>query len=930
MADSGDDRNIFDDLFERISGGAELVGGGIYKSFETLIAVPWDYGKMKVALLYVENYIKGLDIDEKVKDRVVARLKRPSMKERVIPFLFAVKDLYSLRETPLKLTHSGEIVDFEAWVRRNYPHPRDIPGFFHTLRPRPTGFEANEENGFELDPKLVGMLVELYDALYLKGDPVELGREFNRFDPERVELVKPLIKKALLALKKQVEGPHGGEALTTINSIINDPVELDKATYTVIDFVHTFVDSHYQRFARSQSKKVVLRKWMEQSLDEFIRDPDSDELWSYIDKALYHRRYAVHVVVDGLQGNLVESLVKMDTEFTPFLSEIYKELERGVAKQTAEFKDDEDHTYEFLQGTVGENELYKDKNFLPWFKWLYRNRPKGISPVGVSTTPTISVRNLPVAMMGEKPEKIGLPNFHYVERKNPKYPDGRAYYFFGTDGLYLGEIASKNGAKTLFERLWGSNTMNCFGMWDKAANYSLSGFLNLPLGEKMRDWGEKLCLAELDRRAQNEIKLQALRKELKKYKRNVESLIIRKVAKETIAQIAQLEDEGMPQYLLYYNPWPDHFAHFVGPFSDEIVAPTGELNRLDYYLQAIDKIYLAAGIYNKTLFGMAGDHGLSPVFHTQNPEEVAFKKFAKDNGIELIIRKISSDEGGGFKLNHPIKADSMKGIDIVVASTAGGNFMADFFDHKRWSEQLVYTDLQAYKILNPSDKIKAIDIPKLILDYLGDSLDYAIFRESLPTKTSADIVLTGVRKGEAIYEVVKKRKLRDEWRMFYKESADLLQVRKQSKYRKLSAYHKRKYTTLRNYCLDQAEEKDPSTWCTERLWRELTSYTNRPDSVAQIAHIYDTDLAGTVNLFPKDGHGYNTTVPGRHAGESFHEKDAFVGFWGNQISPAIKVKSFVNGSVPVTLYEYINGKVDEKKDGFGYQSVGKDLWKARR
>ena len=68
----------------------------------------------------------------------------------------------------------------------------------------------------------------------------------------------------------------------------------------------------------------------------------------------------------------------------------------------------------------------------------------------------------------------------------------------------------------------------------------------------------------------------------------------------------------------------------------------------------------------------------------------------------------------------------------------------------------------------------------------------------------------------------------------------------------------------------------PERWCNEAEWRRLSSFTPRPDAVTQLAHLYDSDRAGSVNLFPRAGVGYNSTVPGRHAGESFHEKNAFV------------------------------------------------------
>ncbi len=47
----------------------------------------------------------------------------------------------------------------------------------------------------------------------------------------------------------------------------------------------------------------------------------------------------------------------------------------------------------------------------------------------------------------------------------------------------------------------------------------------------------------------------------------------------------------MSDYALIYIPWPDHFSHFKGPFSDEIMSPTGELNRMDYWLGRITDVY---------------------------------------------------------------------------------------------------------------------------------------------------------------------------------------------------------------------------------------------------------------------------------------------------------------------------------------------------
>lgn len=82
-------------------------------------------------------------------------------------------------------------------------------------------------------------------------------------------------------------------------------------------------------------------------------------------------------------------------------------------------------------------------------------------------------------------------------------------------------------------------------------------------------------------------------------------------------------------------------------------------------------------------------------------------------------------------------------------------------------------------------------------------------------------------------------------------------------------------------CLYRAEEANIATWCDEQEWRQLTRFTPRPDSVNQLAALYEEDRAGTMNLFPKQGVGYNTKVPGRHAGESYLEK---MRFWDSGVN----------------------------------------------
>lgn len=80
----------------------------------------------------------------------------------------------------------------------------------------------------------------------------------------------------------------------------------------------------------------------------------------------------------------------------------------------------------FLSTLAEQN--YQDPYYLPFFKQLYQHYRQTIVQVGISSTPTISVRNLPIIKTGAKVSGLGgtgIPNFHFVDRQAD-----RAYYFW--------------------------------------------------------------------------------------------------------------------------------------------------------------------------------------------------------------------------------------------------------------------------------------------------------------------------------------------------------------------------------------------------------------------------------------------------------------------------------------------------------------------
>lgn len=874
---------------------------------------PLRYLATKVAQFGVKVYIKTLPLDPKVEERVLENLKSKKFAKDLVPFLIATMDLYSVG-------NKYEKQNFKRYISKKFRNEH-VPGSEHTLfeftpdkklariekrkarkEKKKLSKEERKKDKSEM-AQMIAAVVTIFDSLILMDPDFTLSEPPSR-SLEVVDRVTPNVSKILEIVLKGMD-PHS-ETYEAVHAIASNSLRVKAATASLIDAVHMYAYKHYQMFVGRYEHKEKMKAWLAKSSDE--------EIVKYF-KDFKKRKYAVHVMVDGLQGTLMEALAKGDTK-SPFLQKIYSDY-----KNYEDFKpkdvevdelDDVGMRFFYNAMTTG-GHFMKHKDYLPFFKNLYKNYDNSIAKQGVSTTPTISVRNIPIIQTGATVAGkggTGLPNFHYVNRE-----EDRAYYFFGNDSILLEQITKQAGMKTIADRLPHLNTLNCASTYESGFDWSIDPLLNLVLGESTRDFGEMLCIEELSKRIKNEKKIQKLHRRYIKIVEKGKKAKARR--KKILRKVAELTNETMPEYLAYYNPWPDHFAHFKGPFGDEIISPTGELNRLDYWLMKITELYKEAGIYNKTFFAMAGDHGLAPVKYALNPEKAVFGSL-QEEGYEMLINKISSDEGEGPKLSDHVNPPSQKINDIVVASTAGGNHMMDLFkeDRNQYKQQPVYSDLTQYKLLSG----QVLNIPEEILARLGDSLDYMVLREEPSTLDYSKTRVMRRRGGQDQVAII----TRDGNKIHYKSEADLLEVYSENYFSatKINKSDSSQKNALIKRCIDEAKEDDPSTWCNEDQWRDLTAFTPRPDSIVQLSRLYDTPLAGTINVFPARMVGFNTKVPGRHAGELFEEKDSFVGYWGKVNKAPGKLISEVNGSAAVSVYEYLSGKVVEPgKDGFGYRSL---------
>ncbi len=910
----------------------ELVASDIYDAAQWVKKIPYDLAVPLIARSKIRSYLDELDLPPDVHGRVRKRIDSAGFVDELIPFALALRDVYLESEE-----YRPE--SFDSWLRKNFSPSDGIAGFENSMFSW-NGDDEDESGGpvAAFDDDLVARLVAMYDALYLQevgaaADlPDQLACARRVTDVQRAPAarrVQPIVRDLLEDVLSRMQSE--GEMSDALRAILADENRLEAVSISLVHFLDDLVCRHYRVFATGVIREQQLGAWMMGELE----NPGGGALWAYLTDA-QSRRYAVLTVVDGLQGHLVESLSSGEAE-DRFLGRVADEYEGAAtyAPETQASKAAPTQRTEFLTHIAAKG--YSHSSYLRYFRRIY-DSSRGVARFGIATTPTISVRNLPVAKTGAPvagPGGTSIPNFHFVDRdvRRDGVLTGRAYYFYGNDALQLDELVRAGGMRTLFDRMPTLGSFSCGAQYDDGAHYRVDAFLSLALGEKIRDFGELRCVAELRRRAENEVALRRARSELlAKRAVLVEELrwyqVLermgqndeRQLAEKLIDRIAALEQESMPQLFLYYNPWPDHFAHFAGPFADAILAPSGELNRLDYWLGLIGATYRSAGVEDQTLFTMVGDHGLAPVFHLLNPEEEVLDAI-RARGIDLRVIKISSDEGEGPKLTNPLEPPSMRNYDAIVASTAGGNYMLDLFADpgQGWVQQPLLEQLERLEVLDGSGPL---DIVSELYRGLSESLDYMVARVEPCSPQGGVIAVIGPHRGSRVTATIERRGDRIRYQS---PGGDLLGVSELSPYDEFEPAEVARHAVLAKRCLAAAEQEDPDSWCSEGEWRLLTSYTARPDSVGQLAHLYDVDRAGTINLFPRFGVGYNSVVPGRHAGESFHEKDAFVGVWGAPVRRAARPQVEVIGVAAATVYAHLSGEpVRAGTDGWGYSSLPLD------
>jgi hypothetical protein len=900
----------------------------------------------------LELFVRSCDLPADCEERLLAMVRGDRFRDVTVPFVYSLYELYG---GPSR--QKSELADLSyAELDADQESPAGGLGLSGLAR------------GAGQVRRHVRAALLLFDALFLQVKPEAHGQSLpfrERYSEESYERIKALVREvAAEHLPANVDAASEDQARQPagpLGKVLEDDERLTAFVEVLSDYIRQQSDGWLESFVQRQRRRDARRAWLERCLNE-------NRLYEIADAARLRadRKLAVQIVVDGLQGKLLEGLADLSAGRRESAAARY--VVQLVQQHQSETMQPQRYGSQ-LPPPLGRDlvELAEHAADRPDYlvnanRFLFGPRSAAVK-VHVATveSPTISVRNLQVVETGHTvagPFGTGVPNFSYVDRAS-----GRGWYFWGGDVAHLGRIVGNRedeipgsqrregpGARTLFERLAGYNAVSHMASVDTGALEKVPAELGLVLGDVQRNYTEKLLLVRLRRRAEVERELDRRRHWLAAHRHLSDSflgsLIFQALDLRTFHDyarwVADHEDEGLPDFLLWYDPWPDHFAHPFGPFSDEIVGRHGEFDRFDFYLGKVIDVYQSvprgpgnSTCFDRTLFGLVSDHGM-----VYTPRLVATDKLLLDGlreaGLQIRAHKLSVDEGELPVVRSRRQTVSMRPFDVIIGSTAGGSYVLDLFsweglqgDEAAWRRHPDYHQLRRHRLLSG----QTIDWIAELSNRLRDVVDMAVVREygpSLaqrwPAGVESVVRLIAPDRGDARiwrvraedgairyrYEVLGPRDPLDlvgsvrDW-LLPPGGPTVAQVQE----------------ILREFLAAPEGRSDDE-------WRHVLSCTLRLDAIRQLSQLYDSDRAGTVNVFPVQHVGVNSAVPGRHAGATFEEHNGIQIYFGAGLQSGA-LQTARNGSLPVTLYHWLAGEAAYRHpdpqsglapaDQFGYPSL---------
>ena len=690
----------FPGLTDGPKSSAEILEG-LFETPINVLAQPWDYILKRINQAAVESFIRACDLPFDTEGRLRAMVRGERFEEVTIPFVFFLYELYGAPE-------QAEAVAISDLA---YAEPIE-PERASDGRP---GLSELVQRSLVLR-KHASWGLQLFDAIFLQAKPGTVEQDLpprDRYDEAAYERVQHIVREVADdflppvddALNRETEE---NEYRKILGELLDDEERLAEFVEFFTDLIRQQSDSWLQSFVQRQHRKQARLDWVQ----DRINRNQYYEIADYA-RARSERKMVVHVAVDGLQGKLLEGLVQLSSgdrrgSGARYVTELVRLHQSEPMKPSRSSPD--------MKPPLGTDviELVESApnrpDYLQNFKKYFFTPQAPAVTVNVATvdTPSISVRNLPIIKTGHPvagPFGTGIPNFSCLDRRS-----GRGWYFWGSDVLHMRRIVANHedeivkgekrpegpGARTLFERLWRYNTVSSMATVDNGALEKVAAEVGMAIGEVKRNYVEKVLLVGFRRRARMEQELNKRRRWLQAHRTLSHSflglLLFDSIELGTFHDyarfLAEHEDQGLPDYLLWYNPWPDHFAHYEGPYSDAIIGFEGEYDRLDFYLGKLIKVYESvdtvdglSSYADRTLFGIVSDHGLVYTPRLVSTDKLLFDTMRAE-GIQISYQKLTHDEGGLPAIHGRDNIKPTRPFDAVVGSTAGGSYVIDLFDIK--------------------------------------------------------------------------------------------------------------------------------------------------------------------------------------------------------------------------------------------------------
>lgn len=857
-------------------------------------------------------FIRSCGLPDEVETRLTDHVTGERVERVTVPFIYYLYELYGapLNDDPDRLKEIG------------YDEPADAPSVDGP------GLAALVRQSPRIRKHVVNAL-RLFDALFLRVKPGADNEPVHwRYDEAAYRDIKAIFREVAGEMLGRSDDAlnrpdaEKSEYVKAMEEILRDDERLSDFVEFFADFIRDLADNWLASFVERAERKRQRNAWVENC----IATRRTYAIADYA-RGQSKRKLAVHIAVDGLQGQLLEGLAQLslgdaDGSSARYVKQLV-ERHRQASMSPASYTEDERARLPPLGADIVDlTDRPGDRpEFLENFKRLVYAPHAEAVVVNVATvdTPTISVRNLPIIYSGHAVAGkfgTGIPNFSYLDRHS-----GRGWYFWGSDVLDFRRVFANreqeiphskprpdcHGARTLFQRLWRFNTLSAMPSVDTGALEKISAEVGTAIGEVQRNFIEKAIVLRLQRRAKMEHELNERRRWLSEH-RNVNDSFLGeltfsplelKTFREYARYLAEHEDEGLPDYLLWYNPWPDHFAHGKGPYSDAIIGSKGEYDRLDWFFGQVVEIYRSlptadgqGSCFDRTLFGVVSDHGLIYTPRLVSTEKVLFEAMRRD-GIKITVQKLTQDEGGLPDIHGSDRLRPTRPFDVVVGSTAGGSYIIDLFDvaglegdDEAWRRHPEYHQLRQHRLMSG----QTIDVIDRLQRHLHDEMDLALVREhgpspgeTWPAEVDAAVRIVTPDRGEARIVRLRPDKRKDGFRYRYEILGDRDPLDLADSIRAELFTDDRKREEVARRLRDCLSAEGGSS---DGEWQEVLSFTSRPDVIHQYSHLYDCDRAGTVNVFPLPHVGLNSSVPGRHAGESFGEKNGTQLYFGAGLKQA--------------------------------------------